>query len=167
VEGNPLHPNNQGSTSAFAQASVLDLYDPDRLKYPVYENPNRGQLAATWDDFKFWAGTHFAKFDATGGAGLAFIADKQSSPTRERMRQAVLDRWPQAQWVSWSPAEGRGARSTAPAWRSVRRTGCGTSSPRRTGCLPWVRTSWIPGPTRCSTAAGWRASGRFSTRTNR
>jgi MoCo/4Fe-4S cofactor protein with predicted Tat translocation signal len=109
VEGNPLHPNNQGSTSAFAQASVLDLYDPDRLKYPVYENPNRGQLAATWDDFKFWAGTHFAKFDATGGAGLAFIADKQSSPTRERMRQAVLDRWPQAQWVSWSPAEGRGA----------------------------------------------------------
>ncbi len=108
VEGNPLHPNNQGSTSAWAQASVLDLYDPDRLKFPVYDNPARGRLAATWDDFRHWAGEHFARFDRNGGQGLAFIADKRSSPTRDRMRDAVLARWPQASWVAWNPAEKRG-----------------------------------------------------------
>ncbi|RMH28358.1 MAG: 4Fe-4S dicluster domain-containing protein [Planctomycetota bacterium] len=108
VEGNPLHPNNQGKTSAWAQASVLDLYDPDRLKYPVYDNPARGKVAATWDDFKFWAHEHFAKFDANRGRGLAFVVDKISSPTLSRMRAEVLARWPEAEWVWWNPAEQRG-----------------------------------------------------------
>ncbi len=108
IEGNPLHPNNRGATSAFAQASVLDLYDPDRLKFPVFDNPARGKVPATWDDFRYWAGEHFARFDRNRGAGLVFIADKQTSPTRDRLRDAVLARWPMAEWVAWNPAECRG-----------------------------------------------------------
>ncbi|MEL7473015.1 MAG: TAT-variant-translocated molybdopterin oxidoreductase [Planctomycetota bacterium] len=103
VEGNPLHPVNQGTTSAFAQASVLELYDPDRLKFPVYDNPARGKLEATWDDFKLWQREHFAKFDESGGVGLAFIADRQSSPTRDAVRERIRQRWPSATWVSWDP----------------------------------------------------------------
>lgn len=107
VEGNPLHPNNQGKSSAFAQASILDLYDPDRLKYPVYNNPARGHLAATWDDFDAWANEHFPKFDKNKGAGLAFIIDKQTSPTRDRMLMQFQIRWPNARFVPWDPAESR------------------------------------------------------------
>ncbi|MFG0246200.1 MAG: TAT-variant-translocated molybdopterin oxidoreductase [Phycisphaerales bacterium JB052] len=107
VEGNPLHPGNQGKTSAMAQASVLSLYDPDRLMYPVYNNPTRGKLDATWDDFNAWQTTHFAKFDANNGAGLAFIIDKQSSPTRQRLINAVRSRFPRARFVFWNPAESR------------------------------------------------------------
>lgn len=108
IEGNPLHPNNRGATTAYSQSCVLDLYDPDRLKFPVFDNPARGKIPATWDDFRYWSGEHFAKFDRTRGAGLAFIVDKQTSPTRHRMRDAVLARWPQAEWVAWNPADQRG-----------------------------------------------------------
>jgi len=109
IEGNPLHPNNQGKTSAFAQASVLGVYDPDRLKFPVYNNPTRGKLDATWDDFAAWQKDHFAKFDDTKGQGLGFIIDKKSGPTRLRMINAIKVRWPKASVVMWNPAESRGS----------------------------------------------------------
>ncbi len=108
VEGNPLHPINRGKSSSWAQASVLDIYDPDRLKNPVFHNQARGKLNATWDDFKGWQGEHFARFDATGGAGLVFVVDKKSSPTRDAMRDAVKGRWPAAEWVAYNPTETRG-----------------------------------------------------------
>jgi len=32
IEGNPDHPDSNGSTDTFAQASILSLYDPDRAQ---------------------------------------------------------------------------------------------------------------------------------------
>ena len=47
IEGNPDHPSSLGATDAFAQATILDLYDPDRAKTTT----KIGQLS-TWEEFK-------------------------------------------------------------------------------------------------------------------
>jgi molybdopterin-containing oxidoreductase family iron-sulfur binding subunit len=114
VEGNPLHPINQGKSSVWAQASILSLYDPDRLLYPVFENPARGKLPATWDDFRAWAFDgepgkgHIKKFEATQGAGLALLIDKQTSPTRAALKARFLKKYPKAMWIAYDPTESRG-----------------------------------------------------------
>ncbi|MCB1140797.1 MAG: 4Fe-4S dicluster domain-containing protein [Leptospiraceae bacterium] len=49
LEGNPNHPLNKGSLCAQGQASLLNLYDPDRAQTPLkIENGNGSKLA--WKD---------------------------------------------------------------------------------------------------------------------
>lgn len=105
IEGNPLHPISNGKCSTWALASIMSLYDPDRLKFPVYNNPARGKVEATWDDFRAWATAHFAAHPAGGGEGLAFVVGKASSPSLEAAKAAILARWPKARWVWYSPME--------------------------------------------------------------
>ncbi len=106
IEGNPLHPINQGKSSAWSNAQTLAIYDPDRLKYPVYregQGDTQTSKIATWDDYRAWSASHFAEFDANNGNGLVFIADKKTSPTRDALRDRIRARWPLAQWVSYDP----------------------------------------------------------------
>ncbi len=106
VEGNPLHPLNQGKSSAWSSAATLSIYDPERLKYPVMregKGDRARQMVATWDDFRAWSASHFAEFDSTSGNGLVFIVDKKTSPTRDAMRARISARWPLAQWISYDP----------------------------------------------------------------
>lgn len=54
VEGLPEHPVNMGGLTARAQALILNLYDPERLKGPKknLQNPtrtNRDTVSTTWD----------------------------------------------------------------------------------------------------------------------
>src|SRR6266566_3879877 len=44
IEGNSLHPDSNGGTDRFAQASILGLYDPDRAN--SYKGPKPGKEAA-------------------------------------------------------------------------------------------------------------------------
>ncbi len=108
IEGNPLHPTNRGKSSVWSQASILETYDPDRLKFPTYNNPARGRLDATWDDFKsWWSSEGKQAAAANGGAGLAVICDKKTSPTLDGLRERLLNEYPNATWVWWDPADSR------------------------------------------------------------
>lgn len=50
LEGNELDPYSNGSLSARAQASLLRLYDPERLKAPMKGQKGSGKSTTTWSD---------------------------------------------------------------------------------------------------------------------
>ncbi|MHC4976663.1 MAG: TAT-variant-translocated molybdopterin oxidoreductase, partial [Planctomycetota bacterium] len=111
IEGNPLHPGNQGKSSAAAQAAILNLYDPDRLRQPTRRIPGTEDEAASWDDFWQDADADFASHDADGGRGLAFVVDKKSSLSRDAVRDNVVrNRWPNAMWLPYDALDNENAR---------------------------------------------------------
>jgi molybdopterin-containing oxidoreductase family iron-sulfur binding subunit len=120
VEGNPMHPMNRGKSTVWSQASVLGLYDPDRLKFPVLRRGPGDDRIATWDDFRDWAKGHFAKFDRSRGKGLAVLVQKKTSPSRDAMRDRLMTRFPEAKFVAYesidnqAAAEGTGLAFGAP-----------------------------------------------------
>ena len=69
IEGNPEHPMSKGKSDAFTQATLLDLYDPDRSVQPKF----RGEPAA-WGQFQ----QEFAKTVAgtKTGEGVYFLSEK-------------------------------------------------------------------------------------------
>jgi molybdopterin-containing oxidoreductase family iron-sulfur binding subunit len=109
IEGNPLHPNNQGKSSLWSQACVLNMYDPDRLVEPTQVVSGQA-MSRTVEDFpKAFAPAHFKALEANKGAGLAIIVDKKTSPSRDAMRDAVKARFPQAMWIAYDALDNRGA----------------------------------------------------------
>src|SRR5579885_791926 len=106
IEGNPSHPASSGATDVFAQASVLDLYDPDRAQNSTY----RGE-ARNWNDFQNFVEAYKLKAAASGGTGLRFLTETIISPTLVRQIQGVLRRFPNAKWYQWDPVNRDAARN--------------------------------------------------------
>ncbi len=98
VEGNPLHPSSGGATDAFAQASVLDLYDPTRTKQYLHHGKKTDRAT-----FEKYLNELSAKLGADGGAGLAFLVEETHSPTRERLRAELETRFPRMRWCVYDP----------------------------------------------------------------
>jgi molybdopterin-containing oxidoreductase family iron-sulfur binding subunit len=96
LEGNELHPASLGSSSARVQASVLDLYDPDRSQLVL-----RKGAPSTWADFvAAWKERAKAHAD---GEGLAVLALPSASPTLSRLAAAFQRAYPRARFVTWAP----------------------------------------------------------------
>src|SRR5436190_16903954 len=110
LEGNPLHPASGGATDAFAQASLLDLYDPARAKRfaEVKEKEEKGKKSRVFETrdraaFEKYLADLRTKIAADGGAGLAFLAEEVHSPTRERMRAELQKLYPKMRWCVYDP----------------------------------------------------------------
>jgi MoCo/4Fe-4S cofactor protein with predicted Tat translocation signal len=97
LEGNPLHPASGGGTDTFAQASLLDLYDPTRSRRLV----NRGKDATSAE---FDAYIDKLRGQLGSGDGLAFLVEEMQSPTRERLRTELEKAFPKMTWCVYEPA---------------------------------------------------------------
>jgi len=99
IEGNPQHPASLGATDIFAQASVLQLWDPDRSQAVMRDKAN-----ATWDDFAAaWLMTA-QRLGAVGGKGLHLLTGAVTSPTLSAQIDALLGKFPAAHWHVHEPA---------------------------------------------------------------
>ena len=98
VEGNPNHPDSMGATDAFAQASVLTLYDPNRSQTVTF----KGQIS-TWAEFLRNLHTMLPTLVQDGGQGLRFLSESVTSPTFAAQMQQILKTYPEARWHRWQP----------------------------------------------------------------
>src|SRR5437899_1041952 len=108
IEGNSDHPSSLGATNVFAQASVLNLYDPDRAQTVT----KFGEIQ-TWSLFVDSAQATAAEMKAANGAGFRILTGMVTSPTLAAQIQSLLTLFPQAKWHQWEPAVGDGTRDGA------------------------------------------------------
>ena len=75
IEGNPMHPVNQGRLCALGQAGLQVLYNPDRLIAPMLQHGDRGSdnfMQITWEDGLSRVAEHLAK--ARDSDGIYFLS---------------------------------------------------------------------------------------------
>src|SRR5215217_5650877 len=124
IEGNPEHPNNKPSqspsenpiwnprgssaTDIFTQASILNLYDPDRSQTLTYREDIR-----TWTAFVGDMRSAFDEQRGKQGQGIRFLTESIISPALGAQMNELLKTLPQAKWHQWQPANNDNANAGA------------------------------------------------------
>ncbi|MCC6144336.1 MAG: TAT-variant-translocated molybdopterin oxidoreductase, partial [Candidatus Hydrogenedentes bacterium] len=108
IQGLAEHPSSLGGADSFAQASILDLYDPDRLDAVL----SRGNLTP-WKTFVNAAATALQSVDAGAGAGLRILTGTVTSPTLAWQIRRILSAYPEAQWHQYEPVNQDNVRAGA------------------------------------------------------
>ena len=92
IEGNTEHPSSLGAATALAQASLLNLYDPDRSAKVM-----NGSNESTWDKFDA-----FVKGLSLGdGSQLRVLSEIVTSPSLVGLRNELMKKYPKAKWVEY------------------------------------------------------------------
>ncbi|HRK30775.1 MAG TPA: TAT-variant-translocated molybdopterin oxidoreductase [Tepidisphaeraceae bacterium] len=128
IEGNPSHPASMtwngklGSADHYSQATVLELYDPDRSRF-VIDRSGDGPRQSSFEQLQT-AATAYMKENCPAGAGFYVLSEASESPTVNDMKARMLALLPQAKWVEFEPLsngnEALGVKqATGTAGRSV------------------------------------------------
>jgi MoCo/4Fe-4S cofactor protein with predicted Tat translocation signal len=99
IEGNPKHPASLGGTSVAGQASILDLYDPDRSQ-TVRE---AGRVGTKWSSFAAAFETFVAGKGGAANLRLRVLSEASTSPSLAAQIAELGKRFPQAKWHVYSP----------------------------------------------------------------
>ncbi len=108
VDGNPEHPMSKGKSDAFTQATLLDLYDPDRSQHVLH----RGEVSG-WGDFQQAFLTAAKK--TNGGQGIYFLSETITSLSLAAQWKQVQAAYPQAKLVQWEPVNQDSSRAASKA----------------------------------------------------
>jgi Fe-S-cluster-containing dehydrogenase component/anaerobic selenocysteine-containing dehydrogenase len=97
IEGNEGHPSSFGAADAVTQATILDLYDPERST-----TPSKGGSPSSWDVFDRELAARLAGYDKDQGSRLRLLMPPTVSPSVLRMRATLAQRFPKARVHTWS-----------------------------------------------------------------
>jgi MoCo/4Fe-4S cofactor protein with predicted Tat translocation signal len=112
IEGNPDHPASLGASDAFMQASILDLYDPDRSQAVTHHGQPR-----SWSDAQLAIRKSLQGLKVAQGSGLAILTQTVGSRVvAEQLsgKNSPLRRdFPSARWFQYEPAHSGGRHEGA------------------------------------------------------
>jgi molybdopterin-containing oxidoreductase family iron-sulfur binding subunit len=108
IEGNPEHPASLGALDSYSQASVLQLYDPDRQQNVTFEGEVR-----SWAALLGALRELLATEQAGGGAGIRILTETVTSPSMADQFRRIRQRFPNLKWHQWEPAGRHSARAGA------------------------------------------------------
>jgi molybdopterin-containing oxidoreductase family iron-sulfur binding subunit len=98
IEGNEKHPSSLGKSNTQMQASILNLYDPDRSQRAVHNGEEKD-----WSEFVgFWKKL-YQEYKANQGEGLAILSDSFSSLTLSRLLEDFKLQFPKATIACYAP----------------------------------------------------------------
>ena len=100
IEGNPSYKPFGGTTTIYDQASILDLYDPDRST----ASTNNNSKVTAYQVKDFLLSLKESNTD-TKGAGLAILAEPSVSPSKIALKKALETRYPEATWTEYTPSQ--------------------------------------------------------------
>ncbi|HWR14135.1 MAG TPA: 4Fe-4S dicluster domain-containing protein [Terriglobales bacterium] len=95
LEGNPQHPLSRGGLCAVGQASLLGLYDSQRLKSPL-----RDGKEVAWEALDTEVTSAFSDLRAKGGS-LRLLTGSITSPTTRSVVDQFLNTFPNAKHVQY------------------------------------------------------------------
>jgi molybdopterin-containing oxidoreductase family iron-sulfur binding subunit len=150
IEGNPAHPQTLGATTSIEQSLVLGVYDDNRAK-----QIRNGSRPVAWRTFLAETAVRANTLAENRGAGLRFLIAPTTSPLLADLRRRVLERFPDAKFVSYASLADDGAIEGArlafgkPLVARHKLSSANVTS-------RWTQTSWARGASR----PGCRASSR-------
>ena len=95
IEGNDKSAITEGGTSAQAQASVLDLYDNTRLRYPMQKDSKGFKEVTSFDAFDKLVGA------AITGKAVALLTSTINSPSTQQIITDFLAKYPGSRHVQY------------------------------------------------------------------
>ncbi|HVY61207.1 MAG TPA: TAT-variant-translocated molybdopterin oxidoreductase [Planctomycetota bacterium] len=99
VEGNPEHPASLGAAGVFEQASIYQLYDPDRARTVTEEG-----APSSFDAFARGLRAALGRMDpGRSGERLRFLLEPQTSPTVARVIERIREARPGARFHYYAP----------------------------------------------------------------
>ncbi len=101
VEGNPSYRQTGGGTDIYAQASCLELYDPDRSTSTRDASGNRLKPTAVEAELQAIQ----SRLQGGQGKGVAFLAVGSTSPTRDRLVRKLRLQYPNAIWAEYNAVD--------------------------------------------------------------
>ncbi|MGH6992415.1 MAG: hypothetical protein ACREEH_03685, partial [Caulobacteraceae bacterium] len=108
LEGNPAHPASLGSTDVYAEAAILDLYDPARSKSAYGPSGSTSWSAAARALQK-----RLEAHQADGGDGVFLVTGRVTGPTRLSLIQSLRARFPAMRWIRYEPCHDDNAAAGA------------------------------------------------------